>query len=115
MLRRTQVALSSASKMPFILIRPRQIFGRFVDEFGPRELIMWIKQVFKQDTLNAANTNSRCSRPMCGVAAGLSRPSKHLIRLAFTMRPSPHNVGHHESRFPSLGISAMNGHRGQMG
>jgi hypothetical protein len=43
--------------------------------------------------------------PMCGVAAGLSRPSKHLIRLAFTMRSSPHNVGHHESRFPSLGIS----------
>ena len=51
-------------------------------------------------------TNSRCSRPMCGVAAGLSRPSKHLIRLAFTMRSTPHNVGHHESRFPSLGISA---------
>src|SRR5664280_2029873 len=49
-------------------------------------------------------TNSRCSRPMCGVAAGLSRPSKHLIRLAFTMRSTPHNVGHHESRFPSLGI-----------
>jgi hypothetical protein len=49
------------------------------------------------------------------VAAGLSRPSKHLIRLAFTMRSSPHNVGLHESRFPSLGISAMNGHRGQMG
>jgi len=51
-----------------------------------------------------ANTNSRCSRPMCGVAAGLSLPSKHLIRLAFIMQSSPHNVGHHESRFPSLGI-----------
>ena len=54
-----------------------------------------------------SNTNSRCSRPMCGVAAGLSRPSKHLIRLAFTMRSSPHNVGHHESRFPSLGITRV--------
>src|SRR5674476_1066193 len=50
-------------------------------------------------------TKSRCSRPMCGVAAGLSRPSEHLIRLAFTMRSTPHNVGHHESRFPSLGIT----------
>src|SRR5664280_1749430 len=37
---------------------------------------------------------------------GFARPSKHLIRLAFTMRSTPHNVGHHESRFPSLGISA---------
>src|ERR1017187_3674659 len=54
---------------------------------------------------SSINTNSRCSRPMCGVAAGLSRPSKHLIRLAFIMRSSPHNVGHHESRFPSLGIT----------
>src|ERR1039458_1798520 len=44
---------------------------------------------------------------MCGVAAGLSRPSKHLIRLAFIMRSSPHNVGHHESRFPSLGIRGI--------
>jgi hypothetical protein len=44
---------------------------------------------------------------MCGVAAGLSRPSKHLIRLAFIMRSSPHNVGHHESRFPSLGIRPL--------
>src|ERR1035437_3612484 len=55
----------------------------------------------------ATYTNSRCSRPMCGVAAGLSRPSKHLIRLAFIMRSSPHNVGHHESRFPSLGIRPL--------
>ena len=55
---------------------------------------------------SASYTHSRCSRPMCGVAAGLPRPSKHLIRFAFTMRSSPHNVGHHESRFPSLGINA---------
>jgi hypothetical protein len=27
----------------------------------------------------AANTNSRCSRPMCGVATGMSCASKHLI------------------------------------
>ena len=30
---------------------------------------------------------------MCGVAAGLSRPSKHLIRLAFTMRSSRTTLG----------------------
>ena len=40
-----------------------------------------------------AYTNSRCSRPMCGIAARLLRPSKYLIRLAIMMRPSPHNGG----------------------
>ena len=39
---------------------------------------------------------------------GLPRPSKHLILLAFTIRSSPHNVGHHKSRFPSLGIKLSN-------
>ena len=50
------------------------------------------------------NTNSRYWRPIRGVAAGLSCPSRCLIRLAFTTRSSPHNVGHYESRFPSFGI-----------